>query len=168
MDDLLGILVGVVFFGGIGLGIYYHYVDNYETPKKEQNYNKDLSLFKYQAFINAINRLYPKATDIFHSEFETRYKENISNGIDNVGYFLYSIIDEVRYSSNSVGQVKIHNYSIVVECIFTRKVNLKFLRKSNEFDQLEIEHCAQLLKSLKDIILQSRGYIDAIEVNKIN
>lgn len=168
-DDTIAILVASAFFGllflGIGLGIYYKVKDNFIDPKKKAKRNKTIADFKFNDFIEAITKLYPLAKRETNNEIELVFNDKISNGIEEIGHFIYYIKDNIVTTKNSVGTVKLHNYIISVG--FSIKPNASFSLESDNINTLNIEYCIDTLHYLKTKVMQTQLYIDAIDVNKI-
>lgn len=169
VDTLMGILGFLVFVGlffGIGLGIYYMFKDNIIEPKKKKEKNQVIADFKFNLFIEAVSSLFPSSKRIVGDESEIIFNEKISNGIEDIGSFIYSIKDDIQTTQNSVGTVKLHNYIILVG--FKIKPDIKYSLESDSVNILNVEYCKETLHFLKTKLLHTQLYIDAIDVNKIN
>ncbi len=143
------------------MGIYYSINDKFIKTSKESK----LSNYKYNEFVSALSDLQLKTKKTYGDEYKVIYTENISNGIENIGCFKYSVVDEIKIERNSVGEVKIHNYTFKILCQINPNINIQL--KSECYKSFNIELCKKEIMGLKTQVTSSKLYTDAIEIHKL-
>ncbi|MFT3904008.1 MAG: hypothetical protein QM727_12600 [Niabella sp.] len=169
MENTLLAIFGFLLFGGlifgIGLGIYYKLKDNVITPAKKAKKNKAIADFKFDDFINTVSSLYPSAQRTTSNEELIIFTEKISNGIDKIGEFKYSIEDKISLGENSVGTIKIHDYIISVS--FKIRPNAELSYSSEPINTIDMAFCKSRLEGLKQQLTEAQLFKDALDVNRI-
>lgn len=162
---ILGFLIIAFFIVVIIAGIYLKIKEEILDPIAEGKKNKALYEFKYQDFISAVKQIAEKAIVKNGSEDIVEMEEEINNGIEKIGSFIYCVQDKYATKKNSVGVVKIHNYQISVSCNISKSI--KISQDGIAFPELTQDYCLNDVRELKKSILLQQRYKDAMEVYKI-
>lgn len=154
MENFIIVLVWglIIFF--VGKWVIKTY---FTEPQKD----KRIGLYKFDEFKIALNSYKIDSTPIKGSENFLTFREHISNGVENIGYFDYSINDYIQFT----GSEKIHNY------YFTIEVKLKELRlteKSNGyFKSVDIDTCKNEISELRNKITNSESYQRTLKLHQL-
>lgn len=161
---IIGLVALVLVVGAIA-GIYYSIKEKFIDPVNKRKKDEQVAGFKFAEFIQAIQAVVPTHKVMVADELKYSVRETITNGVDPIGHFDYTIEDQIKFASNDVGKVKMHSYTVIVSC--TLKPNVFIETKSQPYDIPSNLLNRAMLAVQKEDIMSKQQYKNAIAVNQI-
>lgn len=153
MEEATLIIVFLLFVVPIGLWVYNHFVSE---PQK----NIKIALYKFDTFKSALSGYDISDRPVNGSENILTYREKITNGVEVIGCFDYSIHDFIQLT-----ETKKHNYYFSVRIEFKDLVINE--KSSGYFKTYTSELCRNEISVLRKRITNNKNFKDKTKLFQI-
>lgn len=154
MEDILYIILAIITVLLIGRWLFKAYITE---PQKD----KKIGLYKFQEFSLALGDYKIALLPVKGSEHYLTYRENISNGVENIGHIDYSINDYINFQ----GMDKIHNYYFTVEASI-QGVKLE-AKSSGYISTVDVENCKKEIDRLRHRVINNPDFQRALKSKQL-